>query len=75
MFWCFACRGVFAGFLHMKPQEFFRAANGQVKTKPETIQTLGSILFMKYVSSISLYSLGNVRTLRMHVFQKAYIYL
>lgn len=59
----------------MKPQEFLRAANGQVKTKPTTIKTLGNIPFMKHVFSISLYSLGIVRTLHVCVFQKAGIYL
>lgn len=59
----------------MKLQEFLRAANGQVKTKVTTTKASGSILFMKHVFSISLYSLGMVRTLHMCVFQKAGIYL
>lgn len=66
---------MFAGFLHMKPGEFLRAANGQVKNKTATMKTLGSILLMKHVSSISLNSPGSVRTLRVCVIQKADIYL
>lgn len=59
----------------MKPQEFLRAANGQVKNKTAAVKTLGSILSMKHGSSLSLYSLGSIRTLRMCVFQKVDIYL
>lgn len=45
------------------------------KTKSAAIKTLGNILFMKCISSISFYSLRSVRALSMCVFQKVYIYL